>query len=187
MLNFIDQYVDRALPHVVTARDAAQAYAERIISHLEEIRAAVQTEDYQERRQGLENPHARNNGVLEIERDQTWILEHVALDAAGTVTIRENGRLRFAKTFTAPDSAGGNNLVFRGGSTVEFAVTAGNLYVQARVSQLRPERHLTAVFPLADVTPNGAGSPFSAAGRHAPGDITIRHNLGDAAESARSG
>lgn len=180
MLNFIDQYIAQATPHVIGARDAATAYAERIIARLDAIRDAVQTEDFAERRQGLENPHNRNNGLVEIERDQTWILEHVALDAAGTVTIRENGRIRYAKTFTAPDSAGGNSLVFHGGSVVEFAVTAGNLYVQARVSQLKPERHMSAAFPLRDVTPNGSGAPFSNAGRHAPGDITIRPMQGGA-------
>lgn len=183
MLNFIDQYVNRALPHVMTARDVAMAYAERIIAQLDAIRDAVETEDFAERRLGLENPQVR---AVEIERDQNWIVELVTLDAAGAVSIVENGRVRFIKTFTTADSVGGNNLVLRGGATVVFNATAGNLFVQVKVSQPRPERHLSAVFPLASVTPNGGGAPFSNAGRHSPGDVTIRP-MGDAATGANEG
>lgn len=184
MMNFIDQYVQRAMPHVMTARDASVAYAERIIALLEAISDGVQSEDFAERRVGLENPHTRP--LLEIERDQNWIVELVTLDAAGTVTIRENGRTRYVKTFATPSTEGGNNLILRGGATVEFLASAGNLFVQVKVSQPRPERHMSAVFPLADVTINGAGAPFSNAGRHSPGDVTIRP-MGDTPAAGSQG
>jgi hypothetical protein len=184
VLNFLDPYIERITPHVITAREAATSYAERIIAQLEAIRDAVETEDFAERRVGLENPQTR--GMTEIERDQNWIVELVTLDAAGTVTIRENGRTRYVKTFATPDSAGGNNLVLRGGATVEFLASAGNLFVQVKVNQPRPARHLSAVFHGSDVTINGHGAPFSNAGRHSPGDMTVRP-IGDAPTGGSQG
>lgn len=129
------------IPHIQSAADVCNQWAERICARLDGIHMAVLSEDFEENRQRILtnlSPTAGRSVVGEVPGGEEWLLENwsVNLTAAGPFIIRSDDEPIFAKTpAAAQDSGGGNGLLVSGRTTLtveSVGASAGRVYLQWR-------------------------------------------------------
>lgn len=162
MFDFIDSYIEKAKPAAQNIAVTAQAYAERIISRLDRIAEAVESEEYDEQRRQyrLSLTQDIEQDLAQIPTGEEWFLEAVSVLTTCAVAINESGRFKFAKQFAAADFTS-PNVPFRGGNTLTI-VSTGNAapveaFVQFKVKRKKPAKRTGFAGDVVRA-PNGLGS-----------------------------
>lgn len=184
-MNFIDGYIEKALPHLKTAGQIAYAYGERICAQLEQITTELQTDEFIEYhpRQTFTLAVGVAQDMQQIPTGEMWELEVVACDGAGaTIRVSEAADVspRYVCTFTTADTKPGLGLIF-GGNTAPVIQATGavaTVSVQFRRRRQEPARASTAP-GLIEAPDVWNGQPYGerdADGRHAT-PVRTRSNI----------
>lgn len=143
-----DAYIQAALPHVKNAGVTAAGYGDRILSRLDMILEALQSEEFIEYhpRQSFTLAMGVPQDMQQIPAGEMWELEFLSCNGPATITINEGADLfRFAKTFAAADASIGLQLIF-GGGTAPTILSSANVGVtmQFKRRRCRPAKHTNA-------------------------------------------
>lgn len=139
MKNFLDQYIQGAMPHIRNAAQVACAYGDRIVTRLDLIYGALQSEEFLEYHPRYSFTLVTNipQEITQVPVGEMWELEFVSATGAAVVTINEGADLfRFAKSFAAADAVVGVNLIF-GSGTVPTIVSSANTTVTTQWKRRR--------------------------------------------------
>jgi hypothetical protein len=175
-VNFLDGYINRAMPHVRTAGITARAYGERICAQLDLILQELQTEEFAEfhPRQSFTLTAGTSQDMVQIPTGEMWELETLTCDGTGaTVRISEGADTapRYASTFAAPDTKPGLGLIFGGGTAPIIQTSGANAVVSVQFRRLRQQPATASRAPgLIEAPDVWNGQPYGerdADGRHA--------------------
>lgn len=187
MFNFLDSYINDALPHVTRSARTAYAQSERIIARLDSINEAVQSEEFLEIHS--RQPFTLAIGVAvemrPIPTGEMWELELVTAYApavAPLITIRDalGGTLLYADTFTGAVVRQGLGLALLGGFTPWIMAETASAQVTCQFRRRRLKQgHATRMVGEFDGSDLMNGQPYGerdADGRHV--NITRQgHNI----------
>lgn len=139
MFPWVQQYIDQAKPHVLSAAQTAEAMGERIIARLDLIVDAVHNDEFHEARLApmLTFLAAGTQFVGTLHTDESWEIESVWGNDASDVSVTLDGQTRWTKTFAGRETAGGAGVVLTGPGEVAITTTA-DITVGLQVKVKRP-------------------------------------------------
>lgn len=183
-MNFLDGYVQKITPLARDIGVTAQAYAERIISRLDAIHDAVESEEFTEirfaERINTVGGQTSSEPIFEVPRGETWELEYFlgwSSDVGGATILHylqtnkdDPSSVIFGNTTDTVKSTSGMGLQIPSGTSVWLRSTGGTgiAYIQLKRKKRKPAKN-RAVTGTQEPTPEYFGRGVEESRHSAPG------------------